>query len=80
MNALRGDIAERTRGIVAAGLDMVLHCHGIMEEMIQVTENAPPLSGESLRRANAVRAAFPAPDGADEQALRDEFNAMIAVA
>ena len=36
--------------------------------------------GESLRRANAVRAAFPAPDGADEQALREEFNAMIAVA
>lgn len=80
MNALRGDIAERTRGIIAAGLDMVLHCHGIMDEMLAVTENVPPLSGESLRRAKAARAGFQAPDGADEQALREEFNAMIAVA
>ncbi|OJU89438.1 MAG: beta-hexosaminidase [Shinella sp. 65-6] len=80
MNALRGDIAERSRGIIAAGLDMVLHCHGIMDEMVAVTENVPALAGESLRRANAVRAGFPAPDGADEEALREEFNAMIAVA
>lgn len=80
MNALQGDIAERSRGIMAAGLDIVLHCHGIMEEMIAVAENVPPLAGKGLRRANAVRAGFPQPDGADEQALREEFNAMIAVA
>ncbi|MCP8895441.1 beta-N-acetylhexosaminidase [Shinella daejeonensis] len=80
MNALRGDIAERARGIIAAGLDIVLHCHGIMEEMIAVTENVPPLAGDSLRRANAVRAGFPTPDDADEQALREEFGALVAVA
>ncbi len=79
MNALRGDIATRARGIVAAGLDLVLHCHGIMEEMIAVAENVPPLAGESRRRADAVMAGFPKADGADEQALRDEFNALIAV-
>jgi len=80
MNALAGDMAERTKGIVAAGLDMVLHCHGIMEEMTAVAENVPVLAGDSLRRAEAVRAGFAAPEGADEQALREEFNAMIAVA
>ena len=48
--------------------------------MVAVTENVPALAGDSLRRANAVRAGFPMPDGADEQALREEFNAMIAVA
>src|SRR5277367_6483528 len=36
MNALAGSIAERTRAIVAAGCDMVLHCNGKLEEMRQV--------------------------------------------
>ncbi|MDR6758595.1 beta-N-acetylhexosaminidase [Mycoplana sp. BE70] len=80
MNALRGDIAARARGIVAAGLDLVLHCHGIMEEMIAVAENVPPLVGKGRQRADAVTAAFPQADGADEQALREEFNALIAIA
>ena len=80
MNALKGDIAERSRGIVAAGLDIVLHCHGIMDEMIAVAETVPPLSGESRRRADAVTEGFPTADGSDEQALREEFNSLIAVA
>ncbi|MFD1326959.1 beta-N-acetylhexosaminidase [Mycoplana ramosa] len=80
MNALRGDIAARARGIIAAGLDLVLHCHGIMEEMIAVAENVPPLVGKSRQRADAVIAGFPQADGADEQALREEFNALIAIA
>ncbi|QRM55363.1 beta-N-acetylhexosaminidase [Sinorhizobium sp. BG8] len=79
MNALQGDIATRTRGIVASGLDMVLHCHGIMDEMIAVAENVPGLSGESLRRAKAARAGLREPDNSDELALREEFNQMISV-
>ena len=33
MNALAGSIAERTRAIVNAGCDMVLHCNGKLDEM-----------------------------------------------
>ena len=80
MNALAGNIEERARGIVAAGLDMVLHCHGIMEEMLQVARVVPVVAGETLRRARAVEAGFGKPDGADEAALRDEFNGMLAIA
>lgn len=80
MNALAGDIATRARGIIDAGLDLVLHCHGIMDEMIAVAETVPPLVGEGRRRADAVIAGFPKADGADEQALRDEFDALIATA
>ena len=36
MNALAGSIAERTRAIVAAGCDMVLHCNGKLDEMREV--------------------------------------------
>ena len=36
MNALAGTIAERTRAIVNAGCDMVLHCNGKLDEMRDV--------------------------------------------
>ncbi|WP_438753573.1 beta-N-acetylhexosaminidase [Pararhizobium sp. O133] len=79
MNALAGDIEQRARGIVAAGLDMVLHCHGIMDEMLQVARVVPVLAGDALRRVKAVEAGFSKPDGADEAALREEFNGMFAI-
>jgi beta-N-acetylhexosaminidase len=80
MNALAGDIETRARGIVAAGLDLVLHCHGIMDEMIQVARVVPVISGETLRRVKAVEGGFAKPDASDETALRDEFNGMLAIA
>ena len=79
MNALTGNIEERARGIVVAGLDLVLHCHGIMDEMLQVARVVPVISGETLRRVNAVEAGFAKPDASDEAALRDEFNGMLAI-
>jgi beta-N-acetylhexosaminidase len=79
MNALAGNIEERARGIVAAGLDLVLHCHGIMDEMLQVARVVPVISGETHRRVKAVEAGFAKPDASDEAALRDEFNGMLAI-
>lgn len=79
MNALAGDIETRARGIVAAGLDMILHCHGIMEEMLAVARVAPVLAGDGLRRAEAVRAAFTPADASNEAALREEFGGMLAI-
>lgn len=80
MNALAGDMSARARGIIAAGLDLVLHCHGIIEEMKAVADAVPVLSGDRLRRANAAEAAFREPDDSDEEALRAEFDAMFALA
>ncbi|MCA1365996.1 beta-N-acetylhexosaminidase [Bradyrhizobium sp. BRP14] len=80
MNALAGDMATRAKGIIAAGLDLVLHCHGIMEEMKAVADVVPVLSGEGLRRARAAEAAFQKPDSSNEAVLRTEFNAMFALA
>ncbi len=78
MNALAGDMTARARNIISAGLDLVLHCHGIMEEMKAVADVVPVLAGESLRRAKAVEAAFRAPDDASESDLRTEFNGQFA--
>ncbi len=48
MNALAGSIAERTRAIVNAGCDMVLHCNGKLDEMRDVACETPELTGEAL--------------------------------
>lgn len=79
MNALKGTIGERATRIMAGGCDIVLHCNGVMEEMKAVVEAAIPLSGEALRRTSAVEAGFTPADGADEQALRQEFHGLTAV-
>ncbi|MCZ4288523.1 beta-N-acetylhexosaminidase [Hoeflea alexandrii] len=78
MNALSGDFATRTSAILAAGCDVTLHCNGDRAEMEAVASVTPELSGESLRRARSVMAAFRAPDDSDEAALRDEFEGLMA--
>ncbi|MGO4565534.1 beta-N-acetylhexosaminidase [Rhizobium sp. 2YAF20] len=80
MNALAGTIGERAANIIAGGCDIVLHCNGVMDEMKQVVSNVPTLVGQSLARAQAVEAAFGHNDGANEDAIRAEFDAMFAVA
>jgi beta-N-acetylhexosaminidase len=78
MNALSGTIGERAANIIAGGCDIVLHCNGNMDEMLDVVANVPRLAGISLARAKAVEAGFAAPDTADEAELRVEFEAMFA--
>lgn len=78
MNALSGNIAERTRAIFAAGCDVALHCNGNIEEMRAVAGQTPELSGRALERANAALAARKAPQPLDRVAARAELDALIA--
>lgn len=80
MNALKGSMGERAKAFIAAGGDIVLHCHGIMDEMKDVAAHVPVLSGRALARAQAVEAAFGFDDGADEATIRAEFNSLLAIA
>jgi beta-N-acetylhexosaminidase len=59
MGALDGSLAERARRAVEAGCDLVLHCNGVMAEMVEIAAVVPPISsaaqariarGEALRR------------------------------
>ena len=65
MNALAGTIGERTRAIVAAGCDIVLHCNGKLSEMQQVAADTPMLAGQALSRADAALAARREPQSFD---------------
>lgn len=39
MKALSGSLSERTKGALAAGCDIVLHCNGNMEEMVEIAKS-----------------------------------------
>jgi beta-N-acetylhexosaminidase len=77
MNALAGSLAERTRAIVSAGCDMVLHCNGNLDEMREVAREAPVLSGKALDRAKRALASRKAPQPFDRAAARAELDELI---
>jgi beta-N-acetylhexosaminidase len=77
MNALAGSIAERTRAIVAAGCDMVLHCNGKLDEMREVAAETPELSGKALQRAQMALASRKPPQPFDRLAARAELDDLI---
>jgi beta-N-acetylhexosaminidase len=77
MNALAGSIADRTRAIVAAGCDMVLHCNGKLDEMKAVAAETPELSGSALARADRALALRKTPIAFDRIEARAELDALI---
>ena len=48
MKALSGDFPDKSSAILAAGVDIVLHCNGVMEEMQGIVAGAKPLEGRAL--------------------------------
>lgn len=78
MNALAGSIAERTKAIIAAGCDVVLHCNGKLDEMREVAANTPILEGLPKARAEAALAARGMPQPFDRIAGRAELDALMA--
>jgi beta-N-acetylhexosaminidase len=77
MNALAGTIAERTRAIVDAGCDMVLHCNGKLDEMRDVARETPELADEALERAGRALASRKQPEPLDRRATRAELDALV---
>src|ERR1044072_3949160 len=68
MNGLSGPISVRAKAALFAGCDVVLHCNGKMEEMREVAEEAKPLEGQALKRAQAALAHLSAPEAFDPAA------------
>jgi beta-N-acetylhexosaminidase len=77
MNALAGSIAERTRAIVSAGCDVVLHCNGRLDEMRDVAREAPELAGAALDRAKRALAWRKPPKSFDRPAARAERETLM---
>jgi beta-N-acetylhexosaminidase len=57
---------------------MALHCNGNMTEMQAVAAEAPRLTGEAARRAEAALAARKTPCDIDLAEARRNFEALLA--
>ncbi|MCO5065606.1 MAG: beta-N-acetylhexosaminidase [Rhizobiaceae bacterium] len=73
MKALSGDFPDKSAAILAAGVDIVLHCNGVMEEMLGIAAGAGPLQGRSLERAQRALSFIDTRDAAIEAEIRAEF-------
>ncbi|MBM3546606.1 MAG: beta-N-acetylhexosaminidase [Alphaproteobacteria bacterium] len=78
MGALPGSLGSRSRAALAAGCDVILHCTGDMDEMVEVAEAASPLTdaalasvaeGEARRRRSQQPIDFAAASARVEQLL-----------
>ncbi len=77
MQALSGSIAARTRAALAAGMDLVLHCNGDLDEMIALAEAAGEMSPQACRRADAALSWRKPPDKVDIAVLEGELRALL---
>ncbi len=68
MNALSGPLSVRAKAALFAGCDVVLHCNGNMTEMREVAEEAKPLEGVTLKRAEHALGHLTTPDPFDPAA------------
>ena len=78
MKALAGSFEERAAAVIEAGLDIVLHCNGDMEEGRAVASATPMLSGASLDRAKAAAATIRPPQPFDLERGERELAAINA--
>lgn len=79
MHALSGPFSERTRAVIEAGSDLALHCSGNIEELAEVAEAAPWLSGRSLQRFERALATTERPaEPFDEVAARTTLASLVA--
>jgi len=74
MKALSGDFRQKAEAILAAGVNIVLHCNGVMEEMAEIAAGTGALHGKSLQRAEAALQRLQQPDLTAEADLRAEFG------
>ncbi len=56
MRALKGSYAERVQASIAAGCDLVLHCNRDMDQMREIADATPVLSGKALERTGRAMA------------------------
>jgi beta-N-acetylhexosaminidase len=81
MHALSGGFDERTRGVLAAGCDVALHCSGEMAEMVAVASGADTMSEASRGRLGHAMAS--AADARQELELAEALakrDALLAYA
>lgn len=76
MQALAGDLGQRTALSMAAGCDIALHCNGDLAEMQHVAAHAGMMRADTARRARAALAMRRAASDIDLAGAQAEFLAL----
>lgn len=80
MKALSGSFEAKARAAIRAGVDVILHCHGIMEEMVAIAGAVPEMTGIRARRAAAALGRIRhEPEPIDLEAASAELAAALAL-
>lgn len=78
MKALTGGLRERAEMALAAGCDVILHCNGNLDEMIELAAACPALAGDAARRAKTALATRKPPlETLNVAEARVRFSAML---
>lgn len=77
MNALSGDVVARVTASLAAGIDVILHCNGALEEMVEVAAAASGMTPAAKARAERALAARQMPEPVDITALEAELSNLL---
>jgi len=77
MKALQGSFADRCKASFNAGCDVVLHCNGIMDEMAQIADATPALTGKALTRADTALGLRITPEAFDIDAAKEQFHHLM---
>ena len=77
MKALSGSLAQKSQMAYAAGVDMLLHCSGVLAEMEEVGAAAAELSAKTARRAKAALKLRRKPQPFDEKQAVADLEALM---
>ncbi len=78
MQALSGNLGDRTALSIAAGCDIALHCNGERPGMEAVARAAGPMSAAAVTRARAALSRRHAPGPIDADQLMAELDSLLA--
>jgi beta-N-acetylhexosaminidase len=83
MSALNGSIFKRAELSIKAGCDIVLHCNGQLDEMMDVAKACGSLNKESQKRSQLVYSKFMLSqreyfDDTDIEGLKGEFTSLMS--
>lgn len=77
MQALEGDVVQRTRASLAAGMDLILHCNGEISQMQQVAQQAGVFTSAAQARADEALNRRILPDNIDISAIEAELASLL---
>lgn len=77
MKALTGSYRDKAEVTLKAGCDLVLHCNGKMDEMIEVAKGTSAMTAATIRRAEHAQAQLPAPGETQVAQWQNELDGLM---